>query len=270
MGLVRRFLPRPDPGLRRRRRSTSSTCATSPPATCSPTRRARSASATSSAGATSPSTACSPTSPGSRASPPPALKLPASVALAGARRPPRARAAAADRSPTRSRSASLWWTYRNTKATQRARLRAPPARGDAARTRSRGSATELGGPSRRRRSPRRLRPARAGRLRRGSAHGERDEARPLPLPDADQRPLPLRRGRAAAAQARARAPRPSGCPTGAGPARDRGADPPAARPGAGRRRRGDPRLEADPRSTWSGNTPSREARDSTNDGRAVL
>ena len=51
-------------------RSTSSTSATSPPATCSPTRRARSASATSSAGATSPSTACSPTWPGSPASRP--------------------------------------------------------------------------------------------------------------------------------------------------------------------------------------------------------
>ena len=62
------LLPRPDPRLRRRRRSTSSTSATSPPATCSPTRRARSASATSSAGATSPSTACSPTSRGSPAS----------------------------------------------------------------------------------------------------------------------------------------------------------------------------------------------------------
>ena len=60
------LLPRPDPGLRRRRRSTSSTSATSPRATCSPTRRARSASATSWAGATSPSTACSPTWPGSR------------------------------------------------------------------------------------------------------------------------------------------------------------------------------------------------------------
>ena len=32
-----------------------------------------------------------------------------------------------------------------------------------------------------------------------------------------------------------------------GPARDRGADPPEARPGPGRRRRGGPRLEADPR-----------------------
>ena len=38
--------------------------------------------------------------------------------------------------------------------------------------------------------------------------------------------------------------------------RDRGAHGPAAGAGAGRRRRGDPRLEANPASTWIGSTPS--------------
>ena len=61
----------PGAGVRRRRRSTSSTCATWRSATCWPTSAAGSASATSSAGATSPSTASSPTSAACRGVDPP-------------------------------------------------------------------------------------------------------------------------------------------------------------------------------------------------------
>ena len=47
-------------------------------------------------------------------------------------------------------------------------------------------------------------------------------------------------------EARARAPDRAGAVPAFGPPGDRGADPPTARAGPGRRRRGDPRLEADP------------------------
>ena len=121
MSLVRRFLLRPDPGLRRRRRSTSSTSATSRPATCSPTSAATTASATSSAGATSPSTACSPTSSRISGVEPPPLKLPLRLALAGAETGRRAAGCRCPISADEVRSAALWWTYRNDEGQARAR-----------------------------------------------------------------------------------------------------------------------------------------------------
>ena len=106
---------RPDPGLRRRRRSTSSTSRTSRAGTCSPTSAARWASATSSATATTRSTACSPTSAACRAS----SRRRSSCrprSRCGSRRRSRPRRAAPPITVDEVKSAGQWWTYRTTKA----------------------------------------------------------------------------------------------------------------------------------------------------------
>ena len=128
-GLVRRLLLRRHPGLRRRRRSTSSTCATSLRATCSPTSAATRASATCSAAATSPSSASSPTSAGSAASRRPPVQHPRLVAARRRRGRSSAPACRLRRRRTRSaRGCSGGPTATTRRA--RARLRAPAPRGD--------------------------------------------------------------------------------------------------------------------------------------------
>ena len=224
-------------------RSTSSTSATSRRATCSPTPRARSASATSSPGATSPSTACSPTSSRISGVDPPPLKLPVRVALAGARAAARGSACGCRRSPEEIVSASLWWTYRNTKAKRELGFAPRPARGDA---RGRGRAGSSRSSAGRRAAPRTRSGWRCGRLGRRAEDGERmivlyrcptptnvlcpcgavaRRLRKLGL-EHETRRVPYRRAARPEIEELTRQRRV---------------------PGARRRRRGDPRLEANPR-----------------------
>ena len=104
--------------------------------------------------------------------------------------------------PEEIRSASLWWTYRNTKAKRELGFKPRP------HEETLEDAVALAARPARRPRERAARARSGWRCGRSGARalraGERDD-RPLPLPDADQRPLPVRRGRAPPAQARARA-----------------------------------------------------------------
>ena len=115
MELVRRFLPRPDPGLRRRRAQHRRRPRRRRRATCSPTRRARSGERYILGGRNFTLDRLFADLARISGSRPPPVKLPAPDRARGAR--PMARAGLpVPVSPDEVRSATLWWTYRNTKA----------------------------------------------------------------------------------------------------------------------------------------------------------
>ena len=152
-------------------------------------------------------------------------------------------------SPDEVRSATQWWTYRNTKARRRAGLRAATPRGDA-----RGRRALADGAARRpgqdRRGARRRRPwrpsPRCARWEGGCSDGERGDVVLYRCPTPTNVLCPCgavarRLGKLGLEYRTERVPYRRSEPAG-----DRGADPPEAGAGARRRRPGDPRLEADP------------------------